>query len=391
MPHTSIDLYTLQTSLKNGIEKLFPGKIWLRAEISAIKARQGGHCYMELSQTGEQGLLAKANAIIWASKYRFLGPFFKSVTGSDLQEGINVLLQVQVNFSQLYGISLIIDDIDPEFTLGAQEMKRRLTIERLQSEGLITLQKELAMPLLPYRLAVISAPDAAGYRDFMRHLHENEYGFVFRTELFQALMQGADSPSSIIEAINISLEWQPEAILILRGGGAKLDLSCYDDYGLAAAIANCPVPVFTAVGHDQDYHICDMVAYQYVKTPTALADEFLSYYMEEDERVLSLSSRLRLGFGQRVGNEEARIENLGRYIINMLNTRITAAESKLDFIEMKISTTDPRNILSKGFSMALDVKGVKLQSVKNQNRGDRISVVFSDGRLECKIEDVKKY
>lgn len=346
---------------------------------------------MELSQTGEQGLLAKANAIIWASKYRFLGPFFKSVTGSDLQEGINVLLQVQVNFSQLYGISLIIDDIDPEFTLGAQEMKRRLTIERLQSEGLITLQKELAMPLLPYRLAVISAPDAAGYRDFMRHLHENEYGFVFRTELFQALMQGADSPSSIIEAINISLEWQPEAILILRGGGAKLDLSCYDDYGLAAAIANCPVPVFTAVGHDQDYHICDMVAYQYVKTPTALADEFLSYYMEEDERVLSLSSRLRLGFGQRVGNEEARIENLSRYIINMLNTRITAAESKLDFIEMKISTTDPRNILSKGFSMALDVKGVKLQSVKNQNRGDRISVVFSDGRLECKIEDVKKY
>lgn len=391
MSHNSIDLYTLYTSLKDGMEKLFPGKIWIRAEISAVKVRQGGHCYMELSQSGDNGLIAKANAIIWASKYRFLGPFFKSVTGSDLREGINVLVRVQVNFSQLYGLSLIIDDIDAEFTLGEQEMKRRMTIERLDKEGLMQLQKGLVLPLIPYRLAVISAFDAAGYRDFVRHLEENEYGFAFNIELFQALMQGQDSPSSIIDAMSLSFEWEPDAILILRGGGAKIDLSCYDDYELSAAIARSPVPVFTAVGHDQDYHVCDMVAYKYLKTPTALADEFLSYPIAEDERILSLASRLRRSFEQRLMNEESKVYDFGKYIVNQVKAKIMAAESKLDFMEMRISATDPRNILSKGFSMVLDAKGVKIGSIKGRSKGDDISVLFSDGRLECKIKEVKKH
>ena len=136
-----IDLYELQSRLKAGVESVFPGKVWLKAEISALKARPAGHCYMELSQTSEAGLVAKAQAVIWSSKFRFLAPFFKSVTGSDLSEGMSVLVQVSVNFSQLYGLSLIIDDIDPSFTIGEKEQLRRQTIERLEKAPI----KELAV------------------------------------------------------------------------------------------------------------------------------------------------------------------------------------------------------------------------------------------------------
>lgn len=390
MTETSIDLYTLQANLKAGVENLFPGKIWVRAEISSIKSRGSGHCYMELSQSDEGGLIAKASAVIWASKYRFIAPFFSSVTGSELSEGMKILVKVQVNYSQLYGLSLVIDEIDADFTLGEKELKRRKTIEKLEKEGLMDLQKELAMPVLPYSLAVVSAPDAAGYRDFMRHLHENDYGFVLRTVLFQAAMQGAEAPSSISKALSEAQNGGYDAILILRGGGGKVDLACYDDYELAVSIAKCPVPVFTAVGHDQDFHVCDMVAYHYVKTPTALADEFLSYYMSEDERILSLLSRLRLGFENRLRNDEVKVENYVKYILSLVNAKIMAGEAKLDFIGMKIEATDPRKVLERGFSLAVDAKGVKLSSVKGCSEGDKLSVLFKDGRLDCKIEKIGK-
>ena len=268
-----VDLYGLQTRLKEGVERTFPEKVWLKAEISAVKARPGGHCYLELSQSGDSGLVAKAQAVIWASRYRFLAPFFESVAGVPLSEGMLVLVRVQVSFSQLYGFSLVIDDIDPSWSLGEKEKARQQTIARLTEEGLMDRQKELALAVLPYRLAVISAPDAAGYRDFMKHLQGNEYGFRFSTELFPALMQGSGAAASICEAMDAAVASGGfDALLILRGGGAKLDLACYDEYPLASHIALCPVPVLTAVGHDQDVHVCDMVAWTSVKTPTALAD-----------------------------------------------------------------------------------------------------------------------
>ena len=365
MGENYIDLYELQTRLKNGVESVFPGKVWLKAEISAVKARPAGHCYLELSQSSETGILAKAQAVIWSSKFRFLAPFFKSVTGSDLTEGMNVLVQVSVNFSQLYGLTLVIDDIDPSFTIGEKEQLRRQTIERLEKEGLMDLQKELAMPVLPYRLAVISAPDAAGYRDFTRHLSGNEYGFVFCPELYPAVMQGSSAPSSIISALeSISASGvRYDLVLIMRGGGARLDLACYDDYGLAAAIARFPVPVFTAVGHDQDHHVCDMVAYGYLKTPTAMADELVGCYADEDARLLSFASRLKLAFLNKIHSMESRVQ--------MLETRIRSA--------------DPRNILQRGYVLALDSSGVPLKRASDRACGDRLSLMFSDGTLECEV------
>ena len=367
-PGNYIDLYELQTRLKNGIEAAFPSKLWLKAEISAMKVRPAGHCYMELSQRSETGLVAKAQAVIWSSKFRFLAPFFKSVTGSDMSEGMNVLVLVSVNFSQLYGLSLGIDDIDPSFTVGEKEQQRRLTIARLEAEGLMELQKELPMPVLPYRLAVISASDAAGFRDFTRHLLENDYGFVFRSELFPAVMQGSAAPSSIIGALESIAQSDTtyDLVLVMRGGGAKLDLACYDDYDLAAAIARFPVPVFTAVGHDQDHHVCDMVAYGYMKTPTAMADELIGYYADEDARLLSFGSRLKLAFLNKIGRMESQVQ--------MLETRIRSA--------------DPRNILRRGYVLALDSSGVPFKKAADKSCGDEVSLMFADGTLECRVTKV---
>ena len=368
MQKETVDLYELQSRLKSGIERLFPMRVWLRAEISAMKVRSGGHCYMELSQSRDGVLAAKAQAVVWASRYRFISPYFESVTGSPLGEGMSVLVLVQVSFSQLYGLSLVVDDIDPDFSLGEGERVRQQTIARLKAEGLMDMQGTLEMPGLPRRFAVISAPDAAGYRDFMRHLHENVYGFTFDTDLFPALMQGADSPQSIIAAMDSVMDSEADydAVLILRGGGARLDLACYDDYELCAHIAQFPLPVFTAVGHDQDYHVCDMVSYSFLKTPTALADEIIGWYADEDARLLSFASRLKMAFLEKI----ARMENA----VNLLEARIAAA--------------DPRSILRRGYVLAVGPSGKVLKGAEGIGIGDAVSVMFADGELKCRVEGV---
>ena len=389
MENEHIDLLTLQQRLKQGVESLFPKRIWVKAEVSAVKARSGGHCYMELSQSGDKGLQAKANAIIWSSKYRFIAPYFESVTGSPLKEGMTVLVQVQVNYSELYGLSLIIDDVDPEYSLGVKELERQKTIERLQKEGLMGLQKELELPLLPYRLAVVSAEDAAGYRDFMRHIEGNPYGFKVGPVLFPALMQGADSPASIISALDLILEdggW--DAVLILRGGGAKLDLACYDDYDLAAVIAQYPLPVLTAIGHDQDHHVCDMVAYEFLKTPTALADYIMDIYEAEDERVSSCETRIRLAVSNRLYREEALLDSLAARIKGAFSLKIASMESVLQVLQTRIEAADPRRILDRGYALAVDADGVVIKGASGREAGDEVSVMFADGTLDCMVVNV---
>lgn len=385
-----IDLFELQSRLKEGIECLFPKRIWVKAEVSAVKARNGGHCYMELSQSDGNGLVAKATAIIWSSRYRFIAPYFESVTGSSLSEGMVILAEVQVSYSQLYGLSLVINDIDAEYSLGLRELERQKTIERLKSEGLIDMQQGLELPALPHRFAVISAEDAAGYRDFIRHLQENPYGFKVETDLFPALMQGSSCPSSIVEAMDSVLESgiPYDAVLILRGGGAKLDLACFDDYMLASVIAQYPLPVLTAIGHDQDYHVADMVAHTFVKTPTALADFILEIYEDEDARLSACQARIRLAAIGRISQAEALLEMLKTRVKAAFSLKISAMEYALKVLETRISAADPRKMIGRGYVLALDRDGVVLKTARGKNPGDKVSVMFADGTLDCTIDAV---
>ena len=366
MEQDYIDLAGLQALLREEIENAFPERVWVRAEIASVQAKANGHCYLDLCQSRDGRLVAKAKAVIWRSRFVPLRAYFREATGGDLAPGMEVLLRVQVSYSELYGLSLTVDEIEPQFTLGAAELQRRRTLEKLAADGLLDRQQGLEPPLLPYRLAVISARDAAGFGDFRRHLEENAYGFVFRVDLFEATMQGQEAPASIVDALQaVECAAEPyDAVLLMRGGGSALDLACFDDYGLCFAIANCPVPVYTAIGHDRDVHVADQVAFDAVKTPTALADRFIDAFAAEDERISAFGTRLRMAFQARLAAMEQRIAALGE----------------------RIRGADPRSVLSRGYTLVTDARGVVVKSAALLPAGSKFSVLFADGTIRAVAE-----
>jgi exodeoxyribonuclease VII large subunit len=427
-----IDLLELQARIKEGIEDAFPGRYWVKAEIASFSPRANGHCYLELSQSRGGQPVAQSRAMIWKWYYPRLKAFFEQAAGQPLQAGITVLVKVQVAFSELYGISLFIEDIDPAFTLGEKALERKRTIEFLTKEGYMEMQKELALPELPYRLAVISSKTAAGYGDFRRHLLENEGGYAFRLDLFEALMQGEQAPASIISAILKVQEEPYDALLILRGGGSDLDLACFDDADLAVAIASCPVPVVTAIGHDRDVHIADLVAHTSVKTPTALADLFLDAYRAQDERLDRLAQRIGSAAQRLLGREELRLSNADAAVQRAIRGRLSALEmllqrsvsriskgllhkyadtarlcdaaihrvrfaaqarlsaevSRVALKEALIGASDPRKILSLGYVLVTGKDNKVLKTVEKVHVGDRIGVRFNDGSLTAKVDEI---
>lgn len=390
MEREVIDLYTLQQDMKGALGDLFPDRIWVRAEIAQMNVRSTGHCYLDLVQSEKGRVIAKVRGIIWGGYYSLLDAKFKSSTGKEISAGTEVLLRAAVNFHEVYGLSLVIDDIDATYTVGAQQLKRQQTIEKLTKEGLMDRQKGLRLGELPYYLAIISAEGAAGLQDFRRHLLENVWGFAYRLDFFPALMQGEGAPESICEALAAIGEGgiRYDAVLLLRGGGSDMDLVCFDDYALAAAIARFPVPVITAIGHDKDFHVADMVACDYVKTPTALADMFLELTAAADGRITAYETRLALAFRSRMAALESRLAFAEKGIRSGVRGMVAAAEARVSMLEQKIAATDPRNVLKRGFSLALDAKGVKLAGASGVKPGDVISVMFADGRIQADVEKV---
>ncbi|MBR1570849.1 MAG: exodeoxyribonuclease VII large subunit [Bacteroidales bacterium] len=331
-----MDLLELQLRIREAVGEAFEGRYWVKAEISSWSPRTNGHCYLELSQSQGGRPVAQSRAMIWKWYYPRLKAFFEQTTGQALQAGITVLVKVQVSYSELYGISLFIEDIDPAFTLGEKALERKRAIEKLTAGGYMEMQKELALPDLPYRLAVITSKTAAGYGDFRRHLLENPQGYAFRLDLHEALMQGEQAPASIMSALLDAEDKGYDAILILRGGGSELDLSCFDDYELAVAIASCPVPVITAIGHDRDVHIADMVAHASVKTPTALADLFLDAYQVQDQMLDRLFNRVQTAALRLVGGKELELGALDTRVQRAVQLRLSTMQRDADALEARI-------------------------------------------------------
>ena len=429
-----MELLELQQIIQEGIEDALPGIVRVRAEVASVQQRSNNHCYLELCQSGPLGVVAKVRAIIWKSRAGAVLGKFSKANGSALQAGMALVFEGRVNYSELYGVSLIIEDIDVEHTLGEAELRRRRTLERLEKEGLLDMQKELALPDVPYSLAVISAHDAAGYGDFCRHLLENEYGFAFEVTLFEATMQGDGAPASIIAALdrikNEGVDY--DSILILRGGGSVLDLACFDDYELCEAIARFPLPVLTAIGHDRDEHAADRVANISVKTPTALADRFIDALAAEDERITAFQNRLRLAFAGKLASleegvtrAEARLrlsfagklgvleECLGRNKSRLqlalvsklsaaqgaadklqarirfaLNATLTGADAALSKLETRITAANPRLLLERGYTLVAGGRGALIKRASEAKEGDHISVIFPDGSLHCLVEGI---
>ena len=382
------ELTELQAAIKEGLSELFPDKYWVRAEIREFSPRSNGHCYLSLSQSSGGKVLAEARAMIWKWNYPMLKAFFEETVGEPLRSGITVLVRVQVNYSELYGVSLFIDDIDPSFTVGEKALEKKRIIRKLTEEGYLEMQQELCLPRLPRRLAVISARTAAGLGDFMNHLTGNPSGYAFEVDLLEALMQGESAPESISEAIKKASDNQYDAVLILRGGGSEMDLACFDDYDLAVAIATCPVPVLTAIGHERDYHIADMVANRFVKTPTALADVFLELYESEDAAITTLAQRIRQSVARRISDEFRRVDQVMHRLKFSMSAILGRELSALALKETVIASVDPRTILSRGYVLVTDGKGRVLKSARKVAPGERIGVRFSDGFLQADVREV---
>lgn len=427
-----IDLLELQTRIKEGIQDAFPGRYWVKAEISSWSPRANGHCYLTLTQSRAGKPVAESRAMIWKWHYTQIVRYFEEATGQKLQAGITVLVKVQVSFSELYGISLYIEDIDAAFTLGEQALERKRAIERLTKDGYMDMQKELAIPDIPQRLAVITSKTAAGYQDFRNHLLNNPDGYAFTLHLYEATMQGEQAPSSIADALSEAQEKDYDAILILRGGGSETDLLCFDDFNLAIAIATCPVPVVTAIGHDKDVHIADMVAHESVKTPTALADLFLDAIAAAEDAARDLVRRIAQAAVRLAGAQELRLESLDSAIHRAIRGRVAALEvqlqrsigritkgltqkysevarlrdtavhriqfaaqarigseiSRVALKEAVITGSDPRKILGLGYVLVTGKDNKILKTVDRVAVGDRIGVRFNDGSLTAKVDEI---
>lgn len=292
----SYTLSELGQCIRQNLKETMPGFYWIVAEINEMHVNSSGHCYLELIEktSHNEQITAKARAAIWAYHFRMLRPYFESTTGQCLTIGLKVMLQVSVEYHELYGLSLQITDINPSFTIGDITLRKQAVIRKLTEEGVINMNRELELTPVPQRIAVISSETAAGYGDFKDQLHNNPNGYVFYHTLFHAVMQGNEAESSIISALERIFEREDEfdAVVITRGGGSQSDLNCFNSYRLTACMAQFPLPVITGIGHDRDETIADLVACRHLKTPTAVAEFLINTVTLFDEQLQELIERL---------------------------------------------------------------------------------------------------
>lgn len=283
----AITLVALNELIKNTLDTQLSPTYWVIAEIGELREAVKGHAYLDLIEKSDGGILAKIRGNIWSYTYQAIKRKFEAATGTHLKSGMKILALVNVQFHELYGISLVIKDIDPNFSLGERARKRQEILDQLKSEGLLDLNKQFVLPKVSQKIAIISSVTAAGYGDFINQLEQNANGYRVHYRFFQASMQGKEAPKDIIQSIqqieNQQLEARFDLLVLIRGGGAQTDLDCFDDYELAKTIANAALPIITGIGHERDESIADMVAHTRLKTPTAVASFILSGFQEYED------------------------------------------------------------------------------------------------------------
>lgn len=427
-----ISLYELNQEVKKTLKKNLSEYYWVIGEISEIKVNNSGHCYLELVEKDEisDSLRAKARAIIWSSTFRMLQPYFETTTNIKLTKGIKVLVKTVAEFHELYGFSLNIIDIEPDYTIGELARTKQETINRLVREGVIEMNKSLPFPLLPQKIAVISSGTAAGYGDFINHIENNPVNFKYYIRLFPAFMQGEEAEKSIVEALDKIYKYENffDIVVIIRGGGSQADLSCFNNYWLAYNVAQFPVPVLTGIGHEQDESVVDIVAHTKLKTPTAVAEFLISVFQENENYINELNSRIADICLEKVSREKEKISKYALLLTPVVTERISNNYNTINLISQKIRSScreyavknlqwlmllnrnlrnhcikyisdshyrleildkknhylDPKNILKRGYSITLhNRKNIKeADELKNE---DLIDTILYKGRIKSKV------
>ena len=407
MPELSLSLSELNWQVRDAIRDHLPDTYWVRAETSDVRRNQNGHCYLEFIEkdTRNQNIVARARGMIWSNVYEMLSSYFETETAQQFSSGLSVLVRVSIEFHELYGYSLSVVDIDPSFTIGEIARNRHLILKQLEEEGVLTLNKELPLPELTNRIAVISSPTAAGYEDFCDQLAKNPYGFVFYTKLFPAIMQGDRSEASIISALEKIYEYKEnfDAVGIIRGGGSSSDLSCFDSYLLATNCAQFPLPIISGIGHERDITVVDAVAHTRAKTPTAVAEFLISHVSETAADLMNLQKRLVEESDFIIQNAQNKLTDLSRRMIHSSNIFVRDELSLVQqlsvilkhqtkrllqienhFVSEKsqyIRMVSPENILKRGYTLTLK-EGKIIKSVKELLENETIETVFADGKVK---------
>ncbi len=342
-----ITLRELQRLVKQTLDERFALPVWVSAEISDIKVNYSGHCYLELVEKGgDNGVpTAQARAVIWRSHYPRITGIFEEQTGQRLAAGIRILAKVLVSYHELYGFSLQITDIDPAFTLGDMERQRQQTIAQLQRDGVWEMNREMPLPEVVQRIAVVSSANAAGYQDFCNELARSRYRF--RATLFDAFMQGEAAEESIIGALCAIAERSSEfdAVVIIRGGGSRSDLNCFNAYRLCSHIAQFPLAIITGIGHDKDVSVADMVAHTALKTPTAVAGWLVEQITEADSRLDNAALQLQERVEEIMHTATMRIEQLSGELRQQSSMLLTRNQLQIERLAELIPTA-ARSILA---------------------------------------------
>lgn len=398
-----ITLAELLSDVKLSLAERFPLGVWISAEVGEIKEnRYSGHCYLELIEKSPKDGTpkAKASAAIWRSKWGVIDAHFRSVTGESLSAGMNVLLKVSVSFHEVYGLSLVINDIDPAYTLGENERRKREIIAALEADGIMGLNGELSLPAVVQRVAVISSATAAGLQDFRNHIAESPYRI--ETTLFEAIVQGASAEESIVAALEeiASREEEFDAVALIRGGGSQSDLDCFNSYLLCSHIAQFPLPVLTGIGHDKDTSVADMVAHKALKTPTAVADFLVALaegFLVEAESTfgqiaslannmittqrsaLTLSSaRLASQTTSLLASSKVLLERSRLTLEHGAKQLIESHKARLQVAESEAKASSPERILNMGFAVVRS-GGKRVTSVDGLSEGQRVELTLAGG------------
>lgn len=429
-----ISLSELQRRIKSAVEESFPLPVWVAAEIAELKVNYSGHCYLELvekagpspargTKMGSGGALmgvssggssvprAQVRAVVWRSQYAMLSAYFEAETGSKLAAGMKILAKVIVTYHELYGLSLQITDIDASYTLGEVERQKQQTIKQLQQDGVWDMNREVAMPMLVQRLAIVSSASAAGYRDFCNELRSG--GYAFAVELFDAVMQGAAAEESVCAALEAIAARQEEfdAVVIIRGGGSASDLSCFNSYRLCSYVAQFPLPVLTGIGHDKDTSVADMVASTPLKTPTAVAawlvdrmariDAWLDDSMQrlgELAVVATHRERLRLEMYSadvaklamlRFERERAYLQMSREMLLSAVERTIEREKLKVNMAQEIVEARSPQQILRMGFAVVRS-NGKAIRSTECVAAGQKLTIELGQGELVAEVESINR-
>lgn len=410
-----ITLTELQGLIRDRIYEALPESFWVIAEIAEMKVQSAGHCYLELTGSDTPGgrVTARARATIWASKYRSLSTFFNASTGIPLRAGITILFKATVEYHELYGLSLNVSDIDPAYTAGDMALRREAIIRRLTAEGVISMNSGLTLNPYPRNIAIVSSSKAAGYQDFIDHLVNNPYGYVFNPVLFEAVMQGETTAASVTGALDMISEKTEkfDVVVIIRGGGSTTDLSWFDSYEIAYVVTQFPLPVLTGIGHEKDQSVTDIVAWKALKTPTAVAGFIVERTMECESRIIGMAETLASAVtealdaaGEHLSSLQNRTAATGRLIVRVKQEKLgyhtetlrrdaanllRKAKESTDRVENSLRYLDPAGVLRRGFTLT-SKNGIILQSTENLEPGDSIKTHFAEGTASSTVKEINK-